>query len=295
VTGMRVTEGSSAYRSLSGMETAASRLSDLQSQMSSGRQITKPSDSPTGTNTALNLRGELKRLTQYQSNATDALGWLTTVDSTLSSFSTQLQQVRSLVLQGLNTGANSAASNAALAQQVDQIRQSLIGQANASYQGRPVFGGTTSGSVAFDATGSYVGDTGTVQRTIGPNQTVTINQLGTDVFGANGSNVFDVLNSISADLQSNPTALNTDLQNLDSAMQKISSQQGLEGAVYNRIENVQSVNSTNTVQLKSQLSDVQDIDLADMAVQVQTADTAYQAALATTAQIKQISLLDFLK
>ncbi|MDQ1717548.1 MAG: flagellar hook-associated protein 3 FlgL, partial [Pseudonocardiales bacterium] len=91
---MRVTEGSSAYGSLVGLQSAASRLADLQSQLSSGRQITKPSDSPTGTSTALGLRGELQRLSQYQSNATDALGWLNTVDSTLSSSLTQLQNAR---------------------------------------------------------------------------------------------------------------------------------------------------------------------------------------------------------
>ncbi|HEU5270287.1 MAG TPA: flagellar hook-associated protein FlgL [Jatrophihabitans sp.] len=292
---LRVTEGSTSRGALVGLQASAGRLSALQQQLSSGRQITKPSDDPTGTVSALQLRSQLKQLTQYQASATDALGWLTTVDSAYSSISSQLQQVRTLVLQGMNTGTNSATSNQALAQQVDQARSSLLALANASYLGRPVFGGTTAGTVAFDNTGAYVGDTGTVSRTVGPNTTIDLNTPGTTAFGPNGSNLFDLLSTISTDLVSNPTGLGADLTALDARQVAITGDQSLAGAKYQRIQGVQTTSSTNTIQLKSQLSDLQDIDLADMAVQVSSANAAYQAALATTAKISQISLLDFLR
>jgi flagellar hook-associated protein 3 FlgL len=292
---MRVTEGSAAYRSLVGLQSAASRLADLQSQLSSGRQITKPSDSPTGTSTALGLRGELQRLSQYQGNATDALGWLSTTDSTLSSSVTQLQNARTLVLQGLNYGSNKTSSNEALAQQIDQLRQSTLALANATYLGRPIFGGTTAGTKAFDSSGTYVGDAGSVSRNVGANTSVAINQVGTDVYGPNGSNLFDVLAGISADLRSNPGNLTADLASLDAATTRISSQQGLAGALYQRVQNSQTVNSAGVVQRKSQLSEVEDIDLADIAIKVSAADASYQAALATTAKVRQTSLLDFLR
>ncbi len=295
MTSMRVTEGSAAWGSLAGLQSSASTLAQLQSQMSSGRQITKPSDSPTGTTQALGLRAELKRMTQYDSNASDAQGWLTTSGASLTSAITQLQQVRTTVLQGMNTGVNDAASNNALAQQVDQIKQSMLALANTTYLGRPVFGGTTSGSVAFDASGNYVGDSGSVQRTIGSNATVTVNSIGTDVFGANGNNIFTVLDSISNDLRTNPSALSGDLASLDGASAKITAAQGQAGALSNRIQGVQTANGTTETQLKSQLSDLQDIDLADMAIKVSSADAAYQAALATTAKVRQTSLLDFLR
>jgi flagellar hook-associated protein 3 FlgL len=292
---MRVTEGSSAYGSLVGLQSAASRLADLQSQMSSGRQITKPSDSPTGTSTALGLRGELQRLSQYQSNATDALGWLNTVDSALSSSLTQLQNARTLVLQGLNYGSNNASSNEALAQQIDQLRQSTLALANATYLGRPIFGGTTAGTRAFDNSGTYIGDAGSVSRNVGANTSVAINQVGTDVYGPNGSNLFDVLAGISTDLRSNPGNLTADLASLDAGTTRISSQQGLAGALYQRVQNSQTVNAAGVVQRKSQLSEVEDIDLADIAIKVSSADASYQAALATTAKVRQTSLLDFLR
>jgi flagellar hook-associated protein 3 FlgL len=292
---IRVTAGSASRGALAGLQADSSRLASLQQQITSGRQITKPSDNPTGTVTALQLRSQLKQLNQYQANANDALGWLTTVDSSLHSVTSQLQQVRSLVLQGMNTGTGNTTSNEALAQQVDQARASLLSLANSSYLSRPVFGGTTAGGVAFDATGSYVGDTGTVARTVGPNNAIDLNTPGTAAFGANGSNLFDLLGKISADLRTNTAGLGADLQKLDARQVSITNEQSLAGAKYQRIQSVQNTANTNLVQLKSQLSDLQEIDLADMAIQVTSANAAYQAALATTAKVSQISLLDFLR
>jgi flagellar hook-associated protein 3 FlgL len=292
---MRVTESSTIRATLANLQLDSSRLADLQQQMSSGRQITRPSDNPTGTVTALQLRSQLSQLKQFQANSNDALGWLTTVDSAYGSISSQLEQVRTLVVQGMNTGTGNATSNEALAQQVDQARASLLSLANASYQGRPVFGGTTAGSVAFDATGSYVGDGGTVTRTVGPNASVDLNTAATATFGANGSNLFDLMSNIANDLRTNPAGLGADLTQLDSRQVAITSDRSLAGAKYQRIQTVQSAASTNSLQLTSQLSDLQDIDLAETVVQVTSANTAYQAALATTAKVGQTSLMDFLR
>ncbi len=291
----RITESAGALSSMAGMQSAASRLAALESQLSSGRAITKPSDSPTGTVSALELRSQLKQVTQYQANAQDGLGWLTEIDSTLPSATAATQSVRDLVLQGLNTGANDTSSNEALAQQVDAVRSTLLSLANTTYQGRPIFGGTTAGSAAYDASGTYQGDTGSVTRTIGSNDSVQVGATGPAVFGADGSNLFDVLRSISNDLRTNPTALSGDLGNLDSAMSNMSAQQAVAGATYNRIQSVQTVASGTQLQVTSQLSSIQDADLADMAIQVSSANVAYQAALQTTANIRQTSLLDFLK
>ena len=292
---MRVTESSTNRATLANIQLDASRLADLQEQMSSGRQITKPSDNPTGTVTALQLRSQLSQAKQFQANSNDALGWLTTVDSAYGSITSQLEQVRTLVVQGMNTGTGNPASNGALAQQVDQARASLLSLANASYQGRPVFGGTTAGSVAFDTSGNYVGDSGTVTRTVGPNASVDLNTQATATFGANGSNLFDLLSGIANDLRTNPANLGSDLTQLDARQLAITSDRSLAGAKYQRIQTVQSAASTNSLQLTSQLSDLQDIDLAETVVQVTSANTAYQAALATTAKVGQISLMDFLR
>jgi flagellar hook-associated protein 3 FlgL len=299
---IRISERNYALSSLGGLQSSASRLTALQSQLASGRQITKPSDNPSGTVAAMELRSQLRRVDQYAASASDGLGWLTQVDTTLTSSISQLQQVRTFILQAANTGANNSASLATLANQVQAGRDSILSLANAQYLGRPVFGGTTTGTTAFTVSGSgasavvsYAGDTGSVSRTIDDNTTVQINQLGTSVFGANGANLFDLMNTISADITSNPAALSGDLDKLDAAMNTISNQQALAGSTYARIQSLQASSGTTSTQLKSQLSDLQDIDVADLAIQVSAANVAYQAALQTTANIRQTSLLDFLR
>jgi flagellar hook-associated protein 3 FlgL len=294
VTTPRITERSAALGSLAGLQSSASRLAALQSQLSSGRQITKPSDDPVGTERALALRGDLKRANQYAANASSGLGWLSQVDGTMTGIMNQMQNVRTLVLQGLNTGTNDATSTAAIADNVDQLRSSMLSLANTTFEGRPIFGGTTTGSVAFDSSGAYIGDANAVTRQVGANDDVQINQTGSTVFGANGSNLFDLLSTVSSDLRSNPSGLQGDLSQIDTAMSTLSAQQGTAGATYQRINTVQNNIQTTSLQVTTELSSLQDADVATMAIQISSANLAYQAALQTTASIRQTSLLDYL-
>jgi flagellar hook-associated protein 3 FlgL len=291
---LRVTEGSASYGSLVGLQSSASRLAALQAKMSSGQQITKPSDDPSGTVRALQLRADLKRNTQYTANASDAIGWLSTSDTTYTQIGKLAQNARTLVVQGLNTGASGTTPAAAIADQIDAIRTSMINLANTTYNGRPVFGGTTTGAIAYDSAGTYVGDSGTVSRTVGPQSTVQINQSGAQVFGPPGNDMFALLANISNTLRTNPTALGSDLTSLDAAIANVSAAQATEGATYQRVQTAQAAQTSTSLTVTTQLSNIQDIDLANMAVLVSTASTNYQAALQTTASIRQQSLLDFL-
>lgn len=301
---IRVTDGAIKYSTLRGLEASSSKLQALDEQMSTGRQITKPSDDPSGTVRALQLRGSLKRNTQYAASADDALGWMSTADSTYTQLNAIATKARTLTVQALNQGASTGDSNAAIGEEVDAIRSQMISLANTTYTGRPVFGGTTPSTTAYtdngDGTVSYNGDAGAVLRQVGDTTTVQINQNGPDVFGdpTSGSSIFDVLQKISNKLQ-DPTTYGqisgTDLDAIDAATRMISAAQAKEGATYNRVTAAQGAQTTTTLALTSELSDIQDVDIARQAVLVSTANVNYQAALQTTANIRQVSLLDFLK
>jgi flagellar hook-associated protein 3 FlgL len=293
---LRVTEGSASAAALAGLQNASGRLAALQAKMSSGNQITKPSDDPAGTVRAMQLRGSLRRADQYAANAGDGLGFLSTADSAYSSMVTLMQKARTLVVQGLNSGALSSTSMDAIADQVDSVRTTMISMANTTYNGRPIFGGTTAGATAYDAAGNYVGDNGVVSRTVGDAATVQVNQTGPQVFGTPGSDVFALLSSVSSALRSGNTAtLTTQLGSIDSSITGLGAAQATQGAAYDRIRQTQQAATTTSTGLKTELSEIQDIDLADMAVRVTTANTTYQAALQTTAAVRQLSLMDFLR
>jgi flagellar hook-associated protein 3 FlgL len=309
---IRVTDGATKYGSLYGMQSANSRLQSLTEQMSTGRQITKPSDDPSNTVRALQLRGDVKRNTQYTNNSQDAIGWMSTSDSAYTQIVSMAQKARTLVVQGLNSGSSTGTSNTAIADEIHSIRESILQMSNTTYNGRPVFGGNTTNSVAYQedpTTGNiyFVGDNTDVNRQVGDNTVVTINQQAQTVFGpqsttpsAPGNDIFSLLTGLEDALRGTGTRVGlpltgNDLNSIDAAVKQISSQQAVEGATYNRVTATQAAQSTTNLALTSELSDIQDVDLAAQAVAVSTANVTYQAALQTTASIRQMSLLDFLK
>jgi flagellar hook-associated protein 3 FlgL len=296
VTAFRVTERSIATNVLVGLQGNLDRLGTLQQQLSSGKQFSKPSDSPAGATAAMQYRGEVARVQQYSRNANDGLGWLGTVDTSLSNVMDQVQRTRQLVIEGMSNGAGgSTDARAAIAAEVDQIRQSTIGLANTSYGDRPVFGGTTTNSAAYDSAGNYLGDTGLVQRTVGDNVKVQVGVPGSDAFGTGSNQLFTIMADISNDMQNNPSALTADLNRLDTATTNLKFVQSSVGARYNQLTQMQQMASDRADALTAQLSDVEDIDLPKTITEMSLQQTAYQAALSAGAKVVQPSLVDFLR
>ncbi len=292
---MRVTERSISTSTLNNLQRSMARSGQIQEQLSSGRLISKPSDSPTGTISSMQLRSENRTVQQYSRNANDGMAWLGTIDSTITTAASQVSRVRDLVLQGLNTGTTTDGSREALAAEVDNIRESLIGLSNTRYLDRPIFGGNTTGGAAFNADGSYAGDDGEVIRTVGDGATVKVNLTGPEVFGTGNDNLFNVLSSISAKLRTDPTQLDTDLARLDAVTDTMKTGLSQVGARYNRVENMRNTADNRILTLNSQQSEVEDIDLPKTIMEMQLQETAYQAALSATAKVIQPSLVDFLR
>jgi flagellar hook-associated protein 3 FlgL len=292
----RVTESSIHTAVLNNLQRSVRKGQKIQEQLSSGKLINRPSDSPTGTVTAMQLRGDKRIVQQYTRNAADGQGWLDTIQSTLSSTSTEVNRARDLVLQGMNTGPSNAQSNEALADEIDQIKASMLQSANTQYLGRPVFGGTTTGSVAYDPAGVYLGDLGTTTRTVGDNAKVRVDTNGPEAFGAGPTQVFAVLQGIADNLRAgNGDALTQSLKDLDSAANVMRNSLSDAGARYNRIDQMKQSAQDRLLSVTSQLSDVEDVDLPKSIMDMQLQQTSYQAALAAAAKVIQPSLIDFLR
>ena len=208
---LRVTQSSIATTTMGNLQLSLGRLQRLQDQLSSGRQLNRPSDSPTGTVSALQLRSQLRRGEQLVRNADDGLGWLGTADTALVQSLGAVARVRELALTGRN-GAMGPDERAAIATEVEGLRDHLLGLANASYLDRPIFGGTTPGSAAYDAAGGYVGDGGTVTRMVLDGVEVEVNVTGPTVFGPPGADLFSLLTDIADHLRTDPAQLSADLE-----------------------------------------------------------------------------------
>src|SRR5918998_404624 len=102
---MRITQRAVALTSLQGLNRNLDAVGKLQQQLTSGRLINAPSDSPTGTNRAMQTRSDQAAVAQYSRNVSDAASWLGQTDSTIQNMLDTARRVRDLTVQGASTGS----------------------------------------------------------------------------------------------------------------------------------------------------------------------------------------------
>jgi flagellar hook-associated protein 3 FlgL len=293
----RVTQNMLTRHSLDSLQAGLGRMAKLQEQLSTGRVLNRPSDSPTDTTSAMRLRDTLAATRQYQRNAQDGLAWLGTIDATLTSVGDHTREARDLALQGANVAVMSPAAREALASSVDHLRTNLLAAANTTHLGRPVFGGVTAGSTAYDADGTQSsGVAGQVERTVADGVTVRVDANPTAVFGPDGDSVFDHLQALRDALRGGDEAMvRTQIDRLNTDLERVTTARSEAGTRYARVETAIQTAANTELRLKTSLSEVENADLPEVIVDLKMQETAYQASLAATARVMQPSLLDFLR
>ena len=292
----RVTQQMMMSRSYSSLQIGLGRLAKTQEQLSTGRILNRPSDSPTDATSAMRIRSSIADQKQYIRNSEDGIGWLSQIDTTLTSALGQIRRARELGMEGANATSMGTQAREALAVEIDQIRDGLINAANATYLGRPVFGGVVNGERAYAPDGTFVGTPGEVSRTVARGIKVPVNVDGPDAFGPAGASVFDDLAQLSASLRTGDiTGLRTELADLNTALTRVTSVLGDVGARYNRLDRSAQAARDLTLSLSSSLSEVENVDLARATMDLKLNEVAYQAGLSATARLVQPSLSDFLR
>jgi flagellar hook-associated protein 3 FlgL len=297
-----VTQRAVALTSLQGLYGNLNAVNALQQQLTSGKSISKPSDDPTGTNTSLLVRQAMTGNTQQARNISDGQNRLATADSTLQNMIAQVQRVRDLTVQALNGGSMGPSSLGDIATQVTGLGQSLLAAANTVSQGLPIFGGVTSGKVAYDPNGTYVGvGNGTspateVQRRVSDVESIRVDVSGPEAFGdpASGKDLFAVVGNIAADV--NDTAkLQTHLADLDNVLQNMTTALASIGTRAARMDIAAQVNSDQQLSLQTTQSQTENIDIAKTIMNLQMQQNGYQAALSATAKALSPTLVDYLR
>jgi flagellin-like hook-associated protein FlgL len=293
---VRITQRAVALTSLQGLNRNLDAVGKLQQQLTSGRLISKPSDSPTGTNKAMQIRADRTAAAQQTRNITDAKSWLDQTDSALREMSDTARRVRDLTVQGLSTGFSTAGSMQALSTETASLREGLLSLANASIQGRPLFGGVTGGAKAYDSSGAWLGTGGTpIERRISDAETLRVDLTGPEAFGPPGNDLFAIVGRIADHMANDPTQLSTDLTDLDAAMKTMTDGLANVGARTSRLERVESINADRQLTLHSALAETENIDLPNTIMNLEMQKVGYEAALSATAKALQPTLLDFLR
>jgi flagellar hook-associated protein 3 FlgL len=290
----RITNAMTSRTVLSDIQGVYSELAKTQARLSSGKQITKPSDDPFGTSRALLYRAGLEANTQYQTNTSDASSWLDATDTALSQMGSDSDRARELILQGAN-GTLSDSQRGDIASELDQLAESIKSAGNTQYAGRYIFSGSATTTAPFTTGGAdtYLGNSASISREIGQNIQVPINVTGDTVV----SPLLAAIRQAAVDLRAGGTPANlgtTDLQALDTATDAVTTTRASIGARTNRLsaatDRLQQLEQAQT----QQLSNTEDADVAQTMVDYSTQSAVYQAALKAGSQLIQPSLLNFL-
>lgn len=301
----RITQSMISRSLLSDLNDVATRLSRTQQKLSSGKELTRPSDDPFAVSRAIALRGSLEATRQYQRNAIEAQAWTETTEVALARVTDAVQRARELLVQGGNDASGPQAREA-IAAEVESLIDSIKQEANASYAGRYVFAGTATETrpYALGAADAYAGNTAAVAREIGPGVSLTVNVAGSDVLGqgqgAADDKLLHVLRDVVDHLRGGTAAdanalRGTDLARLDDNLNELSRLRAVVGSTTNRLETAQSRLLELEESSRTLLSETEDADMAKTLIDYSMQQAVYQSALRSGANIVQASLLDFLR
>jgi flagellar hook-associated protein 3 FlgL len=280
---------------LHNIELNQSRIEQLQSQITSGSRISRPSDDPIGAARALNLEDSIAASQQYQRNIDDAKSWLNTTDSTLDAGKQAIQRARELAVQAANDTLGQT-DRTAIQSEVTQLQQHILDLSHAKYGPYYLFSGTASDAPGYtSATPSpagYQGNAGQVLRQIAPGTSMAVNANATATFDP----LFTAMQTLQTGLASGtPSTIQASISELDSALDAVAVSRAGVGAKVNRLDFLAQRQSAVEVNLTSLLSDTKDVDMAQALTNFSMAQNVYQASLKAGAQALQPSLLDYLK
>lgn len=289
----RITSSMMTTASGRNLQKATSDLAKAQEQASTLKKITRPSDDPSGTMQAMNVRASIQATEQYMRNTQDGQAWLTAADSALSNVSTLLGRAKDLLVQA-NNGSLNPAGRAAIAADLDSIRAEMLTAANTKYLDRNIFAGSSDSAKAFNPDFTYNGGSGSVERRIDENTTVRVDVDGNTLFGSGATSVFAELAQISADIRAgNPVGTAQDT--LQARFDKTLDIQASVGARQATLIRAEEFQQSSILNLNTSKVDLEDVDAAVAYTQLAMQQQSYQAALQITAKSMPQNLMDFLR
>jgi len=288
---MRVTNKMMADNITAQLFRQTEQMAKTQEHIITGKRINRPSDDPAGLSSTLSYRKTISGLEQYNENITKGKLHIDTVDNVLGMVGDLLREAKEIAYD------SAPDMRAEMAAEVSALRDQVLQMANYQLEGHHVFHGDTTDTPPYStAPWTYGTDTGTKDVTIGENLSVNITADGSAIFGPNGNNVFDILDRLETALNANNApAINAEISELDTAVDRINNVRAQNAGIYKRLEATENHYTYFKLNVEEMLSNTEDADIAEAIINFQVQKTTYESTLATSSMILQKSLIDFLR
>ena len=298
---MRITSEVMVNRSLDRLQSRIQAYERSQSELGTGKKILKPSDDPTGARRSMSLRNALASHERNLSNISDARGYLDATDSQLQSALDRVSRARELTTRAAsNTGEG---DRQALASELREIREELVGIANARHQDRPLFAGwSTDVAVEQDPDLGFVGTGEQISRRISDSEKVRINVtagewLSLDGTTGDGADLLSTLDGLVEQLETGAPAgdIGPRIDQLKAFADNIGEELSQIGATTNRVDSARARAEDQRLTVRTELSEVEDVDVAEGVMELQVQQVGYEATLQALSQALPPSLVAFMR
>ena len=286
---------------LANVQKSTSNMSRLQEQISTGKKVNRASDDPAGARKILSLRSEDLRLDQYASNIQTATQSLDFNAAALSNTSDIVQRITELTMQGVS-GATDQSGRTIIANEINQLLETIMQSANSQRLGRYTFAGTETTTEPFVATRnasgnisavSYKGNRETIQYNVGPNTNTTVNLTGDEVFMK--TRLFDTIVKIRENLLDGAITFATnELTNLDNASQNILNSIAKAGGISSTLELTGNRIDDTKLSLQEVLASAESADIAELVLKLTEQQSIFEASLSSGSYIFKTSILNYI-
>ncbi len=284
-------------------------LSKTQEQLSTGKQIVKPSDEPDKAALVTRLESEIARQTGYQDALKSVNIRLTAEETALKNTTDVMFRIKELAMQAANDTLGTQ-DRQAVALEMTALREQILSLANSQdSNGNYLFSGSRAGEPAFskDATGRvmYQGDHARMKVNVGDNRRMNLNLPGSDAFvrvvreddkgNRVGVDFFQSLADLTDAVKSGDRInMQRGLKEIDTLQNGVSEGLAQVGADLTVVDMQNSVLDQIMLRLKTTRSDVEDLDYTEAITRMNKDQLALEAAQSSFAKISQLSLFKYL-
>ena len=284
-------------------------LAKTQEQLSTGKQITKPSDEPDKASLVTRLESEIARQKSYQGNIKSMETRLLGEETALKNTSEVMFRMKELAVQAANDTL-SAADRKTISLELHELRNQILSLANSQdSNGNYFFAGSRVSQVPFGpyAKGviDYKGYQTRMVVAVGDNRRMNLNIPGSDAFGnvvrsdGKGGRVgvgfFQALSDLIESVKgSNRVGIQQGMAEIDHLQQGISDAEAQVGTDLNVVDSQNNVLDEITLRLKTTMSDIQDLDYTEAITKMNKDQLALEAAQSSFAKISKLSLFNYI-
>lgn len=292
---MRVTDRAIFEAARRSTGAARERLETSTREMSTGLRVSHPGDDPVAAALTVRFTADASGHEARGQALDAAVTELDTADNALSGVSALLQQAHELSVQMAN-GTYSADDRTNAANQIDTLVTSIIGQLNAKFGDRYVFGGTKDDAPPFAANGTYRGATDTRQVELFPGIYQSASVRADQAMTNGNTTMFADLQQFTADLRANnASGIGAAVGKLTTYIDKVAALHSEVGSATNVITMASTAARAAHDELEKRRSTLVEVDAFEAATNLALAQRALDAALTASAKSFDLSLLDKLR